>query len=579
MKTTLVSTLLIFGQLIGLGACTSRSSTTESCGDNVMDPGEECDGVEFGGKSCAYLGYYGGTLACNDDCTLNIGPCEAQGQCGDDVLQDGEDCEGSVGNATCISLGLNFTGGTLSCGDNCRYDTSQCTGIGFCGDSNWQSSLGESCDGTDVAGLSCSDFDLRGPGLACLPDCSDFDLSVCESNGECGDGVIQDSVAEVCDGTNLGGNECADLGFYGSGLACGAGCMDFDVSACESNGMCGDSVVQSGYGELCDGGNLNGATCITLGHYGPGSVVCDSSCQLDDSACDRCGDGVIQGSRGEECEGTDIGTAACADRYLTQGTVACLDCEFDYAGCWGFAFDSLSVGRLHGCALNGDGFALCWGDDSSGQMGNSTFSASATPVYVLNFSHAVFSTASFSAVRSGGKHTCGMTTTGTAYCWGDMTYGQLGNGIIMVTYSTSPEPVAMPGSVQFANLDSGLYHSCAVDTGGSAWCWGSNSVGQLGAGVATLKLSVPTAVVMPPGVTFATLAAGGAHTCALEPSGSAWCWGDNTMGCLGDGTLVSQLAPAATIMPPSVVFTQISAGSSHTCALDAAGNAWCWGNN
>ncbi len=579
MRRTVFTAFVVLS-LAAFGACDSQSSSTDTCGDNIVDPGEACDGIDLGGQSCPQLGFYGGDLSCNPDCTLDLGPCQATGWCGDGVLQAGEDCEGGIGEVTCASLGQNFTGGTLSCGADCRYDTSRCESIGYCGDGNWQSAIGESCDGTDLAGLTCEAFDLRGPGLACLEDCSDFDLTACQANGLCGDGAIQTAMGEVCDGTNLGGNECSDLGYYGTGLACAGDCLSFDLSVCAVNGICGDGEIQTGFGETCDGTDLDGKSCVNLGYYGPGQVICDGECHLDISGCERCGDGIIQSGEGEECEGADIGGALCADRYLTTGTVGCTDCELDYSGCSGYAFTFISLGDNHVCSLNRDGQALCWGDHSYGQVGISTTSSDVLdPSYVLSYTHALFTDAVFTQVSAGALHTCALDDTGDGWCWGYMLRGRLGNGIAMDLGCNAPEPVLMPVGAQFSHIEAGGAHSCALDTTGAAWCWGSNEQGQLGTDATNLTVDTPRAAVMPQGVTFETLSAGGAHTCAVDSAGAAWCWGANTYGQIGDGTTVGTLVPTEVSMPPAVAFTAITSGQDFTCALDDAGAAWCWGNN
>ena len=121
------------------------------CGDDILDPGEECDTLQYGESTCTSLGYYGGNLQCNEDCTFNRSSCEEVGHCGDGVIQDefGEVCDGaSLGTAACGILEGTYAGGTLTCKDDCTLDV---TGCPRCGDGVIQDADGEVCDGSNLA--------------------------------------------------------------------------------------------------------------------------------------------------------------------------------------------------------------------------------------------------------------------------------------------------------------------------------------------------------------------------------------------------------------------------------------------
>ena len=136
---------------------------------------------------------------------------------------------------------------------------------------------GEECDGANLGGATCESLGhyARNGKLACLPNCT-FDRSDC--GGRCGDGVIQTDVGEVCDGTDLNDATCVGLGYYGGTISCAADCRAFDESDCARMGRCGDGAVQSGYGEVCDGNNLDGQSCTSLGYYG-GTLACQENCR------------------------------------------------------------------------------------------------------------------------------------------------------------------------------------------------------------------------------------------------------------------------------------------------------------
>jgi alpha-tubulin suppressor-like RCC1 family protein len=174
------------------------------------------------------------------------------------------------------------------------------------------------------------------------------------------------------------------------------------------------------------------------------------------------------------------------------------------------------------------------------------------------------------AVRAGESHTCGLTSSGTAYCWGSNDAGQLGDG----TTTNRFLPTMVSGGHTFAAIAPGWFHTCGLRTDGALYCWGLNTSGQLGDGTAADRL-VPTAVTS--GQAFSMVAATNAHTCAVATDGAAYCWGANGFGQLGDGSTAGQLVPTA--VSGGHIFASISGGLSHTCGLRADGAAFCWGRN
>ncbi|MFQ5747633.1 MAG: hypothetical protein ACE5HF_10510, partial [Gemmatimonadota bacterium] len=134
----------------------------------------------------------------------------------------------------------------------------------------------------------------------------------------------------------------------------------------------------------------------------------------------------------------------------------------------------------------------------------------------------------FSTIEAGFRHTCGVAVGGTAYCWGSNSFGELGDNSGV---TDRKKPAAVVGGIAFASVVAGSFHTCGLDASGTAYCWGLNTDGQLGDGTNTDR-AVPTLVAG--GHTFTRLAAGG-HTCGLDTSGTAFCWGGNASGQLGDG--------------------------------------------
>jgi alpha-tubulin suppressor-like RCC1 family protein len=126
----------------------------------------------------------------------------------------------------------------------------------------------------------------------------------------------------------------------------------------------------------------------------------------------------------------------------------------------------------------------------------------------------------------------------------------------------------------FATVSAGGGHTCGVTPPGAAYCWGDNQYGQLGDGTTTRRTS-PVAVVG--GLTFDSLSVGSYHTCGVTRGGEAHCWGAGLWGQLGNGTTINRTSPVAVV--GGHAFASVSAGGGHTCGVTSAGRAYCWGYN
>lgn len=240
----------------------------------------------------------------------------------------------------------------------------------------------------------------------------------------------------------------------------------------------------------------------------------------------------------------------------------------------------------HVCALDSAGAVFCWGSNDVGQLGDGSTVDSSVPVAVN--SSGVLAGQTLTQITAGNLDTCAVDSAGAAFCWGWNDDGELGDA----STADSSVPVAVHASGVLAGqtltqITSGLRHTCAVDAAGAAFCWGNNDSGQLGNGTSTGS-SVPVAVKTTgalagkAGKTLTQISAGEVHTCALDAAGAAFCWGDNTDGGLGAGGTAGSPAPVAvqaTGVLAGQALTQISAGALYTCAVDAAGAAFCWGDN
>ncbi len=230
---------------------------------------------------------------------------------------------------------------------------------------------------------------------------------------------------------------------------------------------------------------------------------------------------------------------------------------------------ALAAGTGFTCALTTAGGVLCWGDNRFGQLGDGTTTPRATPVAVQGLGTGV------AALEAGYHHACARTTAGQVMCWGSNLTGQLGDGSTGNQRSLPVEVAGLPPGA--ALLAIGYHHTCASVADGALYCWGGNYQGQLGDGT-TSHRATPGAVLGLAG-SVVSLAAGGGHTCAVVEGGGVSCWGFNDDGEIGDGTRDNQRPlPVQVVGLPTDVL-EIAAGFEYTCARTAAGALFCWGEN
>ncbi|MDF1795138.1 MAG: hypothetical protein P1U63_01240 [Coxiellaceae bacterium] len=234
---------------------------------------------------------------------------------------------------------------------------------------------------------------------------------------------------------------------------------------------------------------------------------------------------------------------------------------------------SLTAGNDYTCALLKSSEVKCWGENDKGQLGNNSYKNSYVPVTVHSLSTGV------SAIAAGRNHTCALLRTGHMMCWGDNSRGQLGDS----TLSTRPVPVAVSSLSSnrwhVASIAAGANNSCAILSNGTMKCWGANFFGQLGIGNTDNPKTTPQLVQGLIGNKVAAVAIGALHICAQTNAGGMYCWGYNTNGQLGLGnfdrlkTLPQQV--------PGLVYgvVGISATDFGTCALKSGGKVLCWGEN
>lgn len=261
----------------------------------------------------------------------------------------------------------------------------------------------------------------------------------------------------------------------------------------------------------------------------------------------------------------------------------------------------LANGQEHQCILTLAGQGACTGFGLQGQTGAGVSPPASTAANLYVFTNTGGAPAYWSNMSAGQSFTCGMGRYNNSlasqipYCWGFNGSGQLGNG----TYANGIAPIAITMPAAATAYDSGTVsaggqHACAIEantstTPGAAWCWGSNGFGQLGNGNAVTGVerdSIPQLVAG--GHTFVKIFAGQYHTCALTAAGAAYCWGRNDFGQLG--TAVSAAVSTPTLVGTGVLFRSLSIGELFTCGVTGVPNAvigpsqspgtiYCWGDN
>lgn len=228
------------------------------------------------------------------------------------------------------------------------------------------------------------------------------------------------------------------------------------------------------------------------------------------------------------------------------------------------SYISLATGGEHTCAVTVTGDAYCWGRGADGELGIGIKESRSTPALVTGGIQ-------FKEVTAGDNHSCGIAAEGRGYCWGWNAFYQRGNP----TDPRDAEPVPLTIDMRFTTISAGAHHTCAIGVDTLAYCWGYNRYGQIGD--ATTSVAVAPKFVTGQ-IKFAAISSGAWHTCALTAGGTAFCWGRNDYGQLGAGTDVNHSS-----VPLQVVadfpFAQIDAGATHTCGVARTGRLYCWGSN
>lgn len=236
----------------------------------------------------------------------------------------------------------------------------------------------------------------------------------------------------------------------------------------------------------------------------------------------------------------------------------------------------LRAGLANTCVLTPAGDWYCWGNDAEGQLGNGkTIQVRVTPVRVIANIEKLFP-----SVMAG--YACGTDADGRAYCWGANPSGQLGIG---TTGAATLTPTAVAGGIKFATLTLTDSHTCGLTDSGEAYCWGSNRVGELGDG-STRPSSVPVRVTTK--LRFSSLVTVPTATCGIAVAdGHTYCWGAMVeLGAGNPSNLESRsecsrgfCARPVPVQLPRPRLSRLVANLSGFCGLSSSGSAYCWGMN
>jgi alpha-tubulin suppressor-like RCC1 family protein len=225
-----------------------------------------------------------------------------------------------------------------------------------------------------------------------------------------------------------------------------------------------------------------------------------------------------------------------------------------------------------------------WGRNNLGQLGDGSVASS-------NVLRPVTPSATDAAgglvqVSLAFRTACGVSADGNLFCWGSNSDARLGVGLGSTELSAAwaPRPVdrtLVPEGTVFRTVAVGQTSVCALDDTGVLWCWGANGWGQLGTGQASgTPVLRPTRVLGESDLRFVDIALGPRHTCGRTAEGELWCWGDNSVGQVGSARFSQWSAPTpvdVSLLPEGIRFAALAAGSDATCALDTDRGVWCWG--
>ena len=545
------------------GACAPGCAVQQPCNDGLACCAGACLDLLDDPLHCG---------ACDIACPVpaNAAAICTMSNCGLGACADGfANCDGDAANGCEVDLLAD----TAHCGGCATACPSVANGSSACVGASCRSVCAAGfadCDG--VAANGC-EVDTRSDGAHCGA-CS----TSCTAGRTCQAGACTAATCAAgranCDGLESTGCEVTPASNTAHCGACGHSCSFIHTTAECAAGVCGWSVCDVGFadvdGLVADGCEVNLRTdpnhCGAVGRVCPGACAA-GECEVRPSmaagvahTCALLRDGTVK-CWGENTSG-----------QLGDGTRTSRPTPAPVVGLGGRAI-AIAAGARHTCALSIDGGVRCWGANFVGQLGDGSFVDRTAPTPVVNLGGTGV------AIIAGGSNTCALLSSGVVRCWGHNSVGALGDGTL--TSREAPVSVVDLGGAAVSLSTSG-YHTCAVLSGGAVRCWGSNQFGELGAGSpATTEPTTRPVSVVDLGGAAVSVAAAFTHTCALLSGGGVRCWGYRREGELGDGSpfgSAPQLTPVS-VVGLGAVATSIVAGLDHTCAVLVGGAVRCWGHN
>jgi alpha-tubulin suppressor-like RCC1 family protein len=360
-----------------------------------------------------------------------------------------------------------------------------------------------------------------------------------------------------------GGAAAGTGGTTGSGGATSLGGTTGGNGGAQTGGSNGNGGAGTGTGgALTTGGTIgSGGVGVGSGGIGIGGDPGAEAVQITAGSGHAC---VLTAGGAVECWTDGSGIAAAPVAGLTSGVTG--------VSMGGDSFGDANIDSF-ACATTG-GAVECWGEvysDESGALGNDSTTASSVPSVVTGLTGGV---TSVSAGAGDGLSVCAVTSGGSVWCWGNNSSGQLGNGTSLRASSVPVQITGFPGVVEAVSM--GGTFACAITTGGGVWCWGNNADGQLGDNSTTNSLAPVQVSGLASGVT--SISTGGAYACAIITGGAVECWGVNTTGQLGNNSTTNSSIPVQVTGLTSGV-TALSSGNGASCVVTAGGGVSCWGYN
>jgi alpha-tubulin suppressor-like RCC1 family protein len=392
-----------------------------------------------------------------------------------------------------------------------------------------------------------------------------------------------------------------------------------DPSTCATSAACGSAdgatMTSPPTANLCNSGSAN-----AVSGSGPWNWSClganggsNASCSALRTPCTAyCGLAPVCGTANGISSSTPPGSGLCGTQTAADGAVIGFVSVWRSTPTWGVttwdwsciseccgtavdcsapvtpeAYDlaAISSGVQHGCGIKSGGTAWCWGKGNFGRLGNGAAASSSVPVQVGTSATGTL-WSDWIAIAAGGANTCGIRSNGAAYCWGFG--GRNGDGSTID--QTTPRPVS--GGATWIKINAGNVTNCGIRSDGTAWCWGSGDNGRRGDGTtavgapsATVPVQVGTAATGTVWSDWVDISAGNDETCGVRADGSAWCWGAELFGDLGNGVGGTSGVNRGTPQRVGTAATgtlwsdwvAISAGGAEACGMRSGGSVWCWG--